>query len=60
MTFYLYHRALFSTSICTDEESESDGSIVSPCSPESFVLPNNDVLSAKYYRRGHAGNLLGS
>lgn len=56
----IYYRALFSTSISTDEESESDGSIVSPCSPESFVLPNKEVSLTKYYRRGNSGNLLGS
>ncbi|XP_018562882.1 protein FAM214A [Anoplophora glabripennis] len=52
--------ALFSSSFSTDDESESEGSIVSPCSPETYALPQSDVSPIKYRRKGHAANLLGS
>lgn len=51
--------ALFSTSISTDDDSESDGSIVSPCSPETYY-PKKQPSPVKHYRRSNAANLLGS
>lgn len=57
--FFLYFSALFSSSFSTDDESESEGSIVSPCSPETYVVPKGDVSPVKYRRKGHAANLLG-
>lgn len=55
-----YFSALFSSSFSTDDESESDGSIVSPCSPEASPLPLGELSPVKQQRRGHANNLLGS
>ncbi|XP_044264670.1 protein FAM214A [Tribolium madens] len=52
--------ALFPTSFSTDEDSESDGSIVSPCSPETNAVPKRELSPVKYRRKGHAANLLGS
>ncbi|CAG9813749.1 unnamed protein product [Phaedon cochleariae] len=52
--------ALFSSSFSTDDESESDGSLVSPCSPDSVSIRPNEVYSVKYRRKGHAAGLLGS
>lgn len=53
--------ALFSSSFSTDDESESESSIVSPCSPETYVLPKRDLKSpVKYRRKGQSANLLGS
>ncbi|XP_057655328.1 atos homolog protein A [Diorhabda carinulata] len=53
--------ALFSTSFSTDDESESEGSIVSPCSPELLSNHKGDVTTpVKYRRRGHSASLLGS
>ncbi|XP_008195164.3 atos homolog protein A isoform X1 [Tribolium castaneum] len=52
--------ALFPTSFSTDEDSESDGSIVSPCSPETNTVPKRELSPVKYRRKGHAANLLGS
>ncbi|XP_072387698.1 atos homolog protein A isoform X2 [Diabrotica undecimpunctata] len=52
--------ALFSTSFSTDDESESDGSIVSPCSPETLLTHKGGVSPVKYRRRGHSAGLLGS
>lgn len=52
--------ALFSSSFSTDDESENEGSIVSPCSPDIYVAPKGDVSPVKYRRKGHAANLLGS
>lgn len=50
--------ALFS--LASDEESESDGSIVSPCSPDSYLLPKSEAITPKCYRRRHPHNLLGT
>ncbi|KAF5269833.1 hypothetical protein FQR65_LT05879 [Abscondita terminalis] len=50
--------ALFS--LASDDESESDGSIISPCSPDSYLLPKKEALPSKYYRRRHPHNLLGT
>lgn len=52
--------ALYSTSFSTDEESESEGSIVSPCSPEILSTNRVDVPPVKYRRKGHSSGLLGS
>ncbi|GJQ82726.1 hypothetical protein Trydic_g19735 [Trypoxylus dichotomus] len=52
--------ALFSASFTGDDDSESDGSIVSPCSPDSYGLPKREPPPIKYYRKGHSANLLGS
>ncbi|KAJ3637121.1 hypothetical protein MTP99_000604 [Tenebrio molitor] len=52
--------ALFPTSFSTDEDSESDGSVVSPCSPETNAAPKREPAPVKYRRKGHAANLLGS
>ncbi|KAJ3648418.1 hypothetical protein Zmor_020223 [Zophobas morio] len=52
--------ALFPTSFSTDEDSESDGSIVSPCSPETNAVPKRELSPVKFRRKGHAANLLGS
>lgn len=49
--------ALFS--LASDDESESDGSIISPCSPDSYLLPKKEALPPKCYRRRHPHNLLG-
>lgn len=54
------YSALFSSSFSTDDESESDGSLVSPCSPEASPLPLGELSPVKQQRRGHANNLLGS
>ncbi|RZB77465.1 protein FAM214A, partial [Asbolus verrucosus] len=45
-------------SFSTDEDSESDGSIVSPCSPETNAVPKRELSPVKYRRKGHAANLL--
>lgn len=50
--------ALFS--LASDDESESDGSIISPCSPDSYLLPKKEALPPKCYRRRHPHNLLGT
>ncbi|XP_018331701.1 protein FAM214A isoform X3 [Agrilus planipennis] len=50
--------ALFSPG--SDDESESDSSIVSPRSPDSFCLPKKEPQLVRYYRRGHPNNLLGT
>ncbi|KAI4467025.1 hypothetical protein MML48_2g00005513 [Holotrichia oblita] len=52
--------ALFSASFTGDDDSESDGSIVSPCSPDSYGVPKREPPPIKYYRKGHSANLLGS
>ncbi|KAJ8923902.1 hypothetical protein NQ315_006678 [Exocentrus adspersus] len=52
--------ALFSSSFSADEESESEGTIVSPCSPETYAVPKGDESPIKYRRKGHAANLLGT
>lgn len=54
------YSALFSASFSTDDDSESDGSIVSPRSPETSPLLRRDPPPVKYQRKGHSGNLLGS
>ncbi|CAH0552110.1 unnamed protein product [Brassicogethes aeneus] len=58
---YAIRSALFSGSFSTDEESESEGSIVSPCSPEIFAGDKKSQVAppVKYRRKGHAANLLG-
>lgn len=50
--------ALFS--LASDEDSESDGSVVSPCSPDFYLLPKREPLTPKCYRRRHRHNLLGT
>ncbi|XP_017784073.1 PREDICTED: protein FAM214A isoform X2 [Nicrophorus vespilloides] len=53
--------ALFSASFSTDDDSESDGSIVSPCSPETYIYTQKpQPTPVKVYRRSHSANLLGS
>lgn len=58
---YICSSALFPSSFPTDDENESDGSIVSPHSPETYydVQTKEAASSIKYRRRGHAANLLG-
>lgn len=51
--------ALFSSSFTTDDDSESDGSVVSPCSPEAYCPPPQETRPFKSHRRGHGNNLLG-
>ncbi|XP_050296859.1 protein FAM214A [Anthonomus grandis grandis] len=50
---------LLSTSLSTDEESESDG-IVSPCSPEIISVPRTDLSLPSFRRRGQHTSLLGT
>ncbi|XP_060522005.1 atos homolog protein A [Cylas formicarius] len=52
--------ALFSDSLSIDDESESDGSIVSPCSPEVYVSPKGARPPLTYRRKGHSSSLLGT
>ncbi|KAG5888004.1 hypothetical protein JTB14_016628 [Gonioctena quinquepunctata] len=52
--------ALFSTSFLTDDESESEGSIMSPCSPEIYAAHSCEVSAVKYRMKRHAAGLLGS
>nr|XP_023025638.1 protein FAM214A [Leptinotarsa decemlineata] len=52
--------ALFSNGFSTDDESESDGSIVSPCSPDILPTSHCQVSPIKFRRKGHAAGLLGS
>lgn len=52
--------AFFSSSFSTDDESESEGSIVSPCSPENYEVPKREVSPVRVQRKGRAANLLGS
>ncbi|KAK9884074.1 hypothetical protein WA026_005012 [Henosepilachna vigintioctopunctata] len=60
--------ALFPSNFCADDDSESDGSLVSPCSPdtnlnrcEKLERENEIKASVRCHRRskGHASNLLG-
>ncbi|KAF7267274.1 atos homolog atossa [Rhynchophorus ferrugineus] len=52
--------ALFSNSFSTDDESESEGSIVSPCSPEIYIAAKKNQCAAVYKRKGQSSSLLGS
>lgn len=52
--------ALFSSSFSTDDESESEGSIVSPCSPEIYTGPKRELCPVIYRRKGQSSSLLGS
>lgn len=52
--------ALFSNSFSTDDESESEGSIVSPCSPEIYTGPKRELCPVIYRRKRQSSSLLGS
>ncbi|KAL3286574.1 hypothetical protein HHI36_001075 [Cryptolaemus montrouzieri] len=60
--------ALYSSSFSTDEDSESDGSLVSPCSPDTFLLQHKvegeeepkSPVRIQRRGKGHASSLLGS
>ncbi|CAG9766500.1 unnamed protein product [Ceutorhynchus assimilis] len=52
--------ALFSSSFSAEEESESEGSIISPCSPEIYTGPKKDSGPVIYHRKGRPTNLLGT
>ncbi|XP_044744711.1 protein FAM214A [Coccinella septempunctata] len=62
--------AFFSSSFSTDDESESDGSQMSPCSPETYLAqkameeenkePKAPARWPRRRRKGQASNLLGS
>ncbi|XP_019771974.2 protein FAM214A isoform X1 [Dendroctonus ponderosae] len=51
--------ALFSSSLSTDEESESEGGIASPCSPEIYTGLKK-VLTPVYRQKGRPTSLLGT
>lgn len=52
--------ALFSSSFSTDEESENEGGLVSPCSPEIYAVPRKEFCPPIYRRRGRSTGLLGT